>query len=121
MLMLNRRTGWPTAEPGLPEVGEVDVLLNNIHAMRIQQYTTDRPGRLAQYGLDKPWLKVKITFGEDNREETVLLALQDGKLYAARQGEPSVYELRADEKERMEESLGKFPSAETGTQETPVG
>ncbi len=97
------------------EVGEVDVFLNNIHAMRIQQYTTDRPGRLAQYGLDKPWLRVRITFGEDNQEETVLLALQDGKLYAARQGEPSVYELQADEMERIEDSLGKFPSAETGT------
>ena len=102
------------------EVGEVDVFLNNIHAMRIQQYTTDRPGRLARYGLDKPWLKVKITFGEDNQEETVLLALQDGKLYAARQGESSVYELREDEKARIEGSLGKFPSAETETPETPV-
>jgi len=58
---------------------------------------------------------VQITFGEDNQEETVLLALQDGKLYAARQGEPSVYELQADEMERIEDSLGKFPSAETGT------
>ncbi len=110
-----------SAAAGQSDIGEVDVFLNNIHAMRIQQYTTDRPGRLAQYGLDNPWLRVQITFGEDNREETVLLALQDGKLYAARQGEPSVYELRADEKERIEESLGKFPSAETGTQETPVG
>ena len=117
---------WVQAEganavAGQSDIGEVDVFLNNIHAMRIQQYTTDQPGRLAQYGLDKPWLKVQITFGEDNREETVLLALQDGKLYAARQGELSVYELRAEEKERIEESLGKFSSSPRGSQETPGG
>ena len=121
-----KEENWVRAENGAEaggqtDIGEVDVFLNNIHAMRIQQYATDRPGRLARYGLEKPWLMLKITFGEDNQEETVLLGLQDDKIYAARQGEPSVYELRADEKERIEESLGKFSSSSGKNQETPGG
>ncbi|MBI4463984.1 MAG: DUF4340 domain-containing protein, partial [Acidobacteria bacterium] len=83
----------------------VDVFLIGIHALRIQQYLTDQPGRFADYGLPNPWMQVKITFGSENREETVLLGLKNKRFYAARQGEPSVYELNATEQESVETKL----------------
>lgn len=93
-------------EPGAKgNVSTVDAFLIDVHAVRVQQYITDQPGRFAEYGLDKPWMKVKVTFGEDNQEETVLFARKDKRFYAARQGEPSVYEMRTDEAESLEPKL----------------
>ena len=87
------------------DASKVDVFLNSVHALRIQQYTTDRPGSFGQYGLSQPWLTVKVTFGEDNQEETVLFGRRGDKFYAARQGEPSVYEMSPNEPEALEKLL----------------
>ena len=79
--------------------------LNAVHALRISTYTSDERNRFAAYGLDKPWMTTKVTFGEQNREETVVYSRQDGKFYAARVGEHSVYELSSHEPENL---LGKI-------------
>ncbi|MBI3934379.1 MAG: DUF4340 domain-containing protein [Acidobacteria bacterium] len=84
---------------------KVGDFLNSIHALRISSYPSDAPNRFAAYGLDKPWMKVQVTFGEKSQEETVLYARQDKKFYAARQGEPSVYELSPFEPDNLEAKL----------------
>ena len=83
----------------------MEVFLNTVHALRIMNYTTDQAGRSASYGLAKPWVKIKVTFGDNNREETVLLGQQDKRLYGARQGEPAVYEFSAGEIESVQSKL----------------
>ena len=104
--------GWFKA--GAPEKkvdgAKVDAFLDSIHNLRIQQYAADKPGQLAQYGLDKPWLRVKITFGEKNQEETILFARKDKRFYAARQGEPSVYEMAPGEPDNIEPKLKELSS-----------
>jgi hypothetical protein len=75
--------------------------LNSIHSLRIATYTTDEPNRFAAYGLDQPWMTTKVTFSEQNREETVIYARKNGKFYAARVGEPSVYELSEHEPDNL--------------------
>ncbi|MBI4443658.1 MAG: DUF4340 domain-containing protein [Acidobacteria bacterium] len=83
----------------------VDIFLVGIQVLRAEQFISDQPGRLAEYGLDRPWMKIKVTFGQDNREETMLLSLHNKRFYAARQGEPSVYELSLQEQEALETKL----------------
>jgi len=94
---------------GSPEKKIEDVkmsnYLNSVHSLRISTYTTDEPNRFAAYGLDKPWMKIKVTFGEKNQEETIFYARKDKKFYAARQGEPSVYELSPNEPDNLEAKL----------------
>ena len=84
---------------------KVDNFLNSIHSLRVSTYTTDQPNRLAAFGLDKPWMRIKVGFSEKNLEETVLFARRNNKFYAARQGEPSVYELSPTEPENLESKL----------------
>ena len=106
----------PEESPATPEAnmapvkettGELRVgdFLNDIHALRIAQYPSDAPDRYSAYGLDKPWLTVKVAFGENDQVETILFSRRDGKFYAARQGEPSVYEMSPNEPEHLEAAL----------------
>ena len=89
---------------------KVDGFLNYVYTLRIQYYTSDQPGRLAEYGLDKPWMIVKVITGEANREETILFGRKNDHFYAARQGEPSVYEMSSGEPENIESHLKELAS-----------
>ena len=93
------RTG---ATEAMVETAKVDDFLNSVHALRVQQFTTDRAGQLAQYGLNEPWMRVKVIYGENNSEETVVFARHDNRFYAARDGEPSVYEMSPEEPDNLE-------------------
>jgi hypothetical protein len=97
----------PNAQEVKETTGELRVgdFLNDIKALRISQYPSDAPDRYAAYGLDKPWLTVKVSFGEQNQTETILFSRRSGKFYAARQGEPSIYELSPNEPEHLEAAL----------------
>ena len=90
---------------GSPEKKMDDVkmgnFLNSIQALRISSYPNDAPNRFAAYGLDKPWMTTHVTFGQQNQEETVIFSRKDKKFYAARQGEPSVYELSPNEPDNL--------------------
>jgi len=101
------RTGTPEAKV---ETSKVEEFLNGVTALRVQQFTTDRAGQLAQYGLNQPWMRVKVTYGEDNREETVVFARKDNRFYAARDGEPSVYEMSPEEPDNLEPKVKDLTS-----------
>jgi hypothetical protein len=92
------------------DVAKVNTFLDAVHSLRVQHYTEDKPGHLAEYGLDKPWMKVKVTFGEANKQETVLFGVKNKKFYAARQDEPSVYELAPNEQENLQPKLKDLSS-----------
>ncbi|MBI2816431.1 MAG: DUF4340 domain-containing protein [Acidobacteria bacterium] len=92
------------------DASKISALLDEIHSMRVQHYTEDKPGHFAEYGLDKPWLNVKITFGEQNKEETVIFGQKNKKFYAARQDSPSVYEMPASAPESLQTKLKELSS-----------
>ena len=107
-LRLDRKgEDWLKGSDGKTKVdaAKVSTFLDSIHALRIQHYTEDRPGHLAEYGMDKPWLKVKVTFGEANKEETILFGQKNKKFYAARQDGPSVYEMAPTEPDALQTKL----------------
>lgn len=81
---------------------QVENFLSGQHAVRISSYTSDEPNKFPAYGLAKPWLAMKVTYGEKNTVETVLYGRKGDKFYAARQGEPAVYELSSAEPSSME-------------------
>ena len=87
--------------------------LSAIHALRISNYTSDEPGRFAAYGLDKPWMTTKVTFGDKNQTETIVFSRKDKKFYAGRVGEPSVYELSPNEPDNLQSKVKELtaPSA----------
>jgi len=113
-LRLDRKgDDWYKADKKM-DGSKVDAFLNAIHALRIQHYTEDRPGHIAEYGFEKPWMKVKITFSEANKVETVLFAEKgkdkDKKLYAVRQDEPSIYEMSPSDEDQIKPKLKDLQS-----------
>jgi hypothetical protein len=89
---------------------KVEEFLNTVHGLRIAAYPSDAPNRFAAYGLDKPWLRVKVVFGEKNQEETIVFSRRNNKFYAGRTGEDSVYELSPNEPDHLEEQLKSLAS-----------
>lgn len=68
-------------------------LLDDVRDLRGADIATDQAGDLAPYGLDAPTLRVTLYEG-DTKLGTVLASSHDGKFYAIREGQPTVYELR---------------------------
>jgi hypothetical protein len=95
--------------PGTKETpmkeSQVENFLSGMHSVRIASYPSDEPNKFASYGLDKPWLVMKVSYGKDNKQETVLYSRKDNKFYAARPGEPSVYEMSSAEPASIESRL----------------
>jgi uncharacterized protein DUF4340 len=89
---------------------KVESFLNAVHTLRIQHFTQDRVANLAEYGLDKPWIKVKVTFSEANTEETVLFGKKNKKFFASRPDRPSVYEMSPSEPDDLEKKLKDLTS-----------
>lgn len=107
-LRLDRKgEDWVKGADGKTKIDstKVDTFLTTIHSLRIAHYPEDRPGQLAAFGLDKPWMKVKVIFGESNKVETVVFGLKDKKFYATREGSPSVYELSPTEPDTIQPKL----------------
>jgi hypothetical protein len=107
------------AMPGTKETqmkeSQVENFLSGMHSIRISAFTSDEPNRYAAYGLDKPWLSMKVTFGPQNTQETVLYSRKGDKFYAARQGEASVYELSSAEPASVETRIKELTDMGTAS------
>ena len=93
------------ATPTKVDASKVNAWLEAVHMVRIQHFTEDKAGHLAEYGLQKPWMTVKVTYGEANKEETVLFGQKNKKFYGARTDGSSVYELGPNDQETVESKL----------------
>jgi len=92
------------------DANKVNEFLTTVHDLRIESFTEDKPGHLAEYGLEKPWLRVKITFGEANKQETIVFAGKDKKFYGARVDEPSIYEMIPNGQDTIQPKLKALSS-----------
>ena len=111
-----------------PDKSKVDDFLSDLRALKAQNYTTDRPGSsirnsLARYRLDNPELTVRVTWGDDDRQESVSLAQSkaDEKAYARRADGTSVYEIDSAALERIRTGvaeLQKSPASSTEPSES---
>jgi len=89
----------PSAKKGTPaemETQSVTIgrLLDDLRDLRGADVVTDQAGDLAPYGLNAPALRITL-FGKDGKAlATLLVTSHDGKYYAMREGQPTVFELR---------------------------
>jgi hypothetical protein len=72
----------------------ITALLDDLRDLRGADVVTDQAGDLAAYGLNAPALRITL-YGKDGKPlGTVLATNHDGKFYAMREGQPTVYGLR---------------------------
>lgn len=74
---------------------KVQTLLDRLRNLSATAFPSDDASAQASYGLDDPAVRVTVEpSGEDSVPETVLIAATDrSPAYAAREGEPSTYEV----------------------------
>jgi len=96
---------------GVAESSQVSELLGNLHALRAEEFVTDRPGPLSPYGLDSPQITVRVEWG-DGQQESVSLTRSGAKAYAKRGDSATVCEISSSSLEKVEESLEKLSSSE---------
>jgi hypothetical protein len=106
---------WVRADQGNKEIPseKVQSLIDNLRNMSSKSFAADEAAAQAKYGLGKPVAEAKVTSDDGKRIEKVLLAAgPDGKYFAARENEPSTYEI---EKTAYED----FQKAVNGVKDAP--
>jgi len=82
--------------PGKPDAQSVAIgrLLDDLRDLRGADVVTDQAGDLAPYGLNAPALRITLFAKDEKALATLLVTSHDGKYYAMREGQPTVFELR---------------------------
>ncbi|MEM6675954.1 MAG: DUF4340 domain-containing protein [Planctomycetota bacterium] len=79
-----------------------------LSSMRSARFATDRPDAdLTRYGLESPWLTVKITSG-NGVTESLHVGSRDDRVYARRGERPTIHELDPNDVVRLREPVENF-------------
>jgi hypothetical protein len=107
LLLTKEKDEWKGADPKkAPDAGAVSDLLDKLKAIRAEAFPP--PGPAAKYGLDRPVLRVQLTWGEKKQQETLELGMAGKKAYARRAGEPAIYEVSADKLKEARDAANKL-------------
>ena len=93
-LAIERKGGkWLANKKELP-TEKVQSLLDALRNLNAKAFASDDAPAQAKYGLGKPIAEAKVTFDEGKRVERVLIAAgPESRYYAARENEPTTYEI----------------------------
>ncbi len=96
---IDRQGGqWRIVAPGhyTADSDTIAQVLTALVDARINDFVTDAPTDLAQYGLKNPQIEITVFSGKDKKEHALLIGLEQPQaskkaVYVKRGGEPSVY------------------------------
>jgi Domain of unknown function (DUF4340) len=96
---IDRQGGqWRIVAPGhyTADSDTIAQVLTALVDARINDFVTDAPTDLAQYGLKNPQIEITVFSGKDKKEHALLIGLEQPQaskkaVYVKREGEPSVY------------------------------
>jgi len=78
----------------------------------------DDAGDKARYGLDSPAIEGRVTPAVGDAEKVLISAPRDGKVYAARDGEPSIYEIEPSAVEEIRSAVEGLLAVDEPEEET---
>lgn len=92
----DKNNNWSITRPVEARADTVKIrdLLNTISSLRIQDFVTDHPSSLSQYGLSSPHIRVEVWPSDGGASNAILVGHKKGKdagLYAKSKDEPYVY------------------------------
>jgi len=98
---------WTGSDPKkAPDGVAVGDLLEKLKAIRADSFPA--PATASKFGLDRPVLKVQVTWGEKKQQETVEFGMAGSKAYARRLGDPAVCEIAADKLQEARNAVNKL-------------
>lgn len=107
-VVLNKdASDWKAADPKKKvEQSAASDALEKLKAIKATSFPAAGPP--SKFGLDKPVLRVTITWGEKKQKETVLVAQAGNKAYAQRESDPAIYEVGAEALAAAREAVNKL-------------
>ncbi len=105
---------WVRADAGNKELpsDKVQSLIDNLRNLSAKSFPADDAAAQPKYGLNKPVAEAKVTSDEGKRVEKVFLAAgPESKYYAARENEPSTYEIEKTAYEEFQKAVQALKDA----------
>jgi hypothetical protein len=100
---------WTLASEGGRELAseKVQTLIDSLRNLSATSFTSDSAADQAKYGLGSPATEVEVTQEQNGAAEKVLITAATGdKVYAARDGQPTTYQVEKSAVEEIDRAVG---------------
>jgi hypothetical protein len=111
IVLAQKDNQWRVEEPAAYAADSVAIrnFLSTLRSLRAVDFPAEQAADAAQYGLDKPRLKIVLTVA-DGAEKTVLLGKEaaDKQIYVQRGGQPTIYTVNDWVLRDLDKNVGDF-------------
>ena len=112
---------WILSSDGDRELAseKVQALLDDLRALRAESFPSDDAADQGQYGLTNPAIEAEVIQADDGGTEKVILSSPgEEKVYGARVGQPTTYELEKSDVEDVRKRIQELTKQEEPSEET---
>jgi hypothetical protein len=114
---------WVLASDGGREVDsqKVQTLIDSLRNLSAVSFASDNAAEMSKFGLDNPTIEADVTQAESSAtEKVVATAPSDEHVYAARDGQPTIYEVEKSAVDEIQRSIEDLLAPEpAGTPAAP--
>jgi hypothetical protein len=115
---------WVLASDGGREVDsqKVQTLIDSLRNLSATSFASDNAAEMSKYGLDSPTIEADVTQAENSATEKVVATAPSNEHgYAARDGQPTIYEVEKSTVDEIQRSIGDLLAKPepAGTPPTP--
>lgn len=112
---------WVLASEGGREVEshKVQTLIDSLRNLSATSFPSDNAADKSKYGLGSPAIEAEVTQAENSTTEKVVITSPSGEhVYAARDGQPTTYEVEKSAVEEIQRSIGELLKVEEPAEKT---
>jgi Domain of unknown function (DUF4340) len=105
-----QKTQWKETAPATKAASSdnVNAFLSALRNLDASSFPQAQPGKMDQFGFNKPSYTFKVTFGAKNQTETVEVAKAGGHVYARRESDPLPSEVSQSDLTSIEKAFAKI-------------
>ena len=106
---------WVLSSEGDRELDseKVQTAIDSLRSLAATSFPSDEAADQAKYGLDQPAIEAEATVAEDESSEKVLIStVSNDRVYAAREGQPTTYEVEKSAAEEIQRAIQELPQEE---------
>ena len=99
---------WVLSSEGERELDseKVQTVIDSLRSLAAASFPSDDAADQSKYGLDQPTIEAEVTVAEGGSSERVLIsAVSNDRVYAARQGQPTTYEVEKSAAEEIQRAI----------------
>lgn len=114
-----RNDKWVLSSQGDRELDSerVQMVIDSLRSLAAISFPSDEAADQARFGLDRPAIEVEVTAAEDGTPERVLINwVSNGRVYAARKGQPTTYEVEKTVAEEIRRAIQELPHEGEGSE-----